>query len=93
MLPPVDGHVLAANPKFEALYRDLCANKLNEDGSSRLDAKALKEKQVAEEVSRCPIHVPRTHRFEGVRNPFGSTHAFLFSLLRRCFSLLLLLPA
>lgn len=51
MLPPMDTTLLAANPKLETLYRDLCANRLNEDGSSRLDAKAVKERQALDEVS------------------------------------------
>lgn len=46
MLPPVDPSVLSANPKFEALYRDLCANKLNPDGSSTFDQKTQKERDV-----------------------------------------------
>jgi len=51
MLPPVEPTTLAANPKFAALYHDLCTNKLNEDGTSRLDPKALKEQQAFGEVS------------------------------------------
>ncbi|KAM0719687.1 hypothetical protein Q7P37_003818 [Cladosporium fusiforme] len=46
MLPPVDPSILSANPKFEALYRDLCTNKLNPDGSSAFDQKAQKERDV-----------------------------------------------
>jgi hypothetical protein len=55
MLPAVDSAVLAANPRFEALYRDLCTNKLNEDGSSRLDAKSLRDRQGVEEVCTFPF--------------------------------------
>ena len=51
MLPPIDTNTSTALPKFDALYCDLCANKLNADGSSKLDAKALKERQVFDEVS------------------------------------------
>ncbi|KAK1055194.1 hypothetical protein LTR74_015844 [Friedmanniomyces endolithicus] len=46
MLPPIESSVLVANPKFEVLYRDLCGNKLNENGSSKLDVKAQKERDV-----------------------------------------------
>lgn len=52
MLPPVDPNVLSANPKFEALYRDLTTNKLNEDGTSKLTAKAQKERESFASVSR-----------------------------------------
>lgn len=51
MLPPVDSGVLVANPKFDALYCDLCTNKLDIDGASRLDAKALKESEDVISVS------------------------------------------
>jgi hypothetical protein len=50
MLPPVDPIIVASNPKFEALYRDLTTNKLNKDGSSRLDVKAQKERDTLREV-------------------------------------------
>ncbi|KAK4636250.1 hypothetical protein CLAFUW4_01925 [Fulvia fulva] len=43
MLPPIQPEILSANPKFDALYRDLCTNKLEHDGTTRLDAKAQKE--------------------------------------------------
>ncbi|KAK1810436.1 hypothetical protein LTR12_015204 [Friedmanniomyces endolithicus] len=49
MLPPVDASVVVANPKFEVLYRDLCANKLNENGTSKLDVKAQKERDALHE--------------------------------------------
>lgn len=51
MLPPVDSTTLSANPRFETLYRDLCTNKLNPDGSSVLDAKVQKERDVFATVS------------------------------------------
>ncbi len=51
MLPPIESSVLVANPKFEVLYSDLCANKLNENGSSKLDVKAQKERDVLRQVS------------------------------------------
>jgi hypothetical protein len=35
MLPPVDSAVLERNPNFDVLYKDLCARKLNPDGSTR----------------------------------------------------------
>jgi len=51
MLPPVDSTTLSANPRFETLYRDLCANKLNPDGSSVLDDKVQKERDIFATVS------------------------------------------
>lgn len=51
MLPPVDSTTLSANPRFETLYRDLCTNKLNPDGSSVLDAKVQKERDIFATVS------------------------------------------
>ncbi|KAI6815767.1 hypothetical protein KC340_g1154 [Hortaea werneckii] len=48
MLPLADTTILGANPKFAALYRDLSSNKLNADGTSKLDAKALKEHEAFE---------------------------------------------
>ncbi|RMY43467.1 hypothetical protein D0864_15840 [Hortaea werneckii] len=50
MLPLADTSVLGANPKFAALYRDLSSNKLNTDGTSKLDAKALKEREALEKL-------------------------------------------
>ncbi|KAK0250331.1 hypothetical protein LTS09_014483 [Friedmanniomyces endolithicus] len=44
MLPPVESSVLVTNPKFEVLYRDLCANKLDKNGTSKLDVKSQKER-------------------------------------------------
>lgn len=49
MLPPVDSETLDANPKFDALYRDLCHNKLEPDGTSKADAKTQKEREAAAE--------------------------------------------
>jgi len=51
MLPPVDSTTLSANPRFETLYRDLCTNKLNPDGSSVLDVKVQKERDIFATVS------------------------------------------
>ena len=51
MLPPVDSSVTSGNPKFDSLYQDLCTNKLNPDGSSALDAKAQKERDIFATVS------------------------------------------
>ncbi|KAK5132064.1 hypothetical protein LTR08_000401 [Meristemomyces frigidus] len=66
MHQPVDASVATANPRFDALYRDLCANKLNADGTSKLDAKALKERQTLEE----DLHQARleTAKREIIRN-------------------------
>ena len=50
MLPPIEPAVATANPKFDALYQDLCTNRLNTDGSSRLDAKAQKEHDALQHV-------------------------------------------
>ncbi|KAF9738056.1 hypothetical protein PMIN06_002922 [Paraphaeosphaeria minitans] len=35
MLPPVDSTILERNSNFDVLYKDLCARKLNPDGSTR----------------------------------------------------------
>lgn len=50
MLPPVDPLILSTNPKFSALYSDLCNNKLNRDGTSKLDAKAQRDHNTVKEV-------------------------------------------
>ena len=51
MLPPVNSSILAEHPKFDALYRDLCDNKLHADGSSQLDLDEIKERKALQEVS------------------------------------------
>jgi hypothetical protein len=51
MFPPVEPDIAASNPKFDALYRDLCTNKLNPDGTTKVDAKAQKERDALAEVS------------------------------------------
>ena len=58
MLPLADTTILGANPKFAALYRDLSSNKLNADGTSKLDAKALKEHEAFEKVSASKTEIP-----------------------------------
>lgn len=51
MLSPVDPTVLSNNPKFNAVYQDLCTNKLNPDGTSKiLDGKVLREREAFAEV-------------------------------------------
>nr|POE46894.1 uncharacterized protein CFP56_00226 [Quercus suber] len=56
MLPPVDPAVLSANPQFEALYTDLCTKKLDTDGTSRLEGKAVKEREAfSEELTKARI--------------------------------------
>lgn len=50
MLPLVDPEVRSSNPKFDALYNDLCNNKLNADGTTKLDAKAQREHDSLSEV-------------------------------------------
>jgi hypothetical protein len=52
MLPPVESSVLASNPSFDVLYRDLCTNKLNVDGTTRTDAKQQKEREAFNEVMK-----------------------------------------
>lgn len=52
MLPPVDPEILSANPQFDALYRDLCSNKVEEDGTTKIDAKAQKERDAFKEDLR-----------------------------------------
>ena len=52
MILSVDPEVLSANPQFGALYRDLSANKLNEDGTTKVDAKTQKERDGFKEELR-----------------------------------------
>lgn len=52
MLPPTDPELLNANPQFDALYRDLCSNKLEADGTTKIDAKAQKERDNFKEELR-----------------------------------------
>ncbi|KAK5175221.1 uncharacterized protein LTR77_000358 [Saxophila tyrrhenica] len=49
MLPPIEPEVASANPKFDALYRDLCSNKLGANGTSVVDGKAQKERETLNE--------------------------------------------
>ncbi|WPH04993.1 Hypothetical protein R9X50_00789100 [Acrodontium crateriforme] len=44
MLPPVDPVILSANPRFEALYREICLKRLNQDGTTRVEANSKAEK-------------------------------------------------
>ncbi|KAK5724177.1 hypothetical protein LTR17_013559 [Elasticomyces elasticus] len=62
MLPPVDLEVLAVNPKFDTLYRDLCTTKLNEDATTQLDVKVNKEHDALREELR------RTHLEDAKRD-------------------------
>lgn len=55
MLPAIEPVVLASNPQFEALYTDLCTKKLDDDGTSRLESKAVAERESFREVSRCRL--------------------------------------
>lgn len=50
MLPAVAQDVLSANPNFDALYRDLCVNKLNVNATTRIDPKVQKERNAFDEV-------------------------------------------
>ncbi|KAI9839579.1 MAG: hypothetical protein M1819_002205 [Sarea resinae] len=65
MLPPVDPAVLAKNPQFEKLYKQLISSKLNPDGSTKGSSAqesrdAIKEemKNAEEEAAKC--HIIRT---------------------------------
>ncbi|KAK3696138.1 hypothetical protein LTR37_018109 [Vermiconidia calcicola] len=61
MLPPVEKAVNSSNPKFEALYNDLCNNKLNIDGTSKLDAKAQKERDgLSEELRKARVDTAKS---------------------------------
>jgi hypothetical protein len=51
MLLAVNKEVLDGNPKFEALYRDLCNNKLQVDGTTKPDGAAQKDRDAFNEVS------------------------------------------
>lgn len=62
MLPPVDPEVLSANPQFDALYRDLCSNKLEEDGTTKIDAKAQKERDAFQgELRKARVSAAKQH--------------------------------
>lgn len=50
MLPPLDPTTALNNPRFEALYNDLCKNKLKSDGTSLLDIEAQKTRDNFESV-------------------------------------------
>lgn len=61
MLPPVEPAVFERNPNFEVLYKDLCARKLNVDGSTRdtkkqrMHAEIRQVRQNAEPGSLCGV--------------------------------------
>jgi hypothetical protein len=65
MLPPIDSDVRSSNPKFDALYNDLCNNKLYPDATTKLDAKAQRERDTLSEVR--------------VESPNGKRHMLLTS--------------
>ena len=46
MLPPVDSATLEHNPGLHSLYSDLCARKLNPDGSTRDIKKQRKQNEM-----------------------------------------------
>ncbi|KJY00155.1 hypothetical protein TI39_contig340g00020 [Zymoseptoria brevis] len=61
MLLPVESETATANAKFDALYRDLCTNKLNPDGSTKLDVKAQKERDaLADDLNKARVSVARS---------------------------------
>ena len=68
MLPPVEPAVLERNPNFEVLYKDLCARKLNPDGSTR-DTKKQRMHAEIRQVRRKPragsflTLLPLSHKF------------------------------
>ncbi len=67
MLLPIEPAIAQANPKFEVLYRDLCNNKLNSDGTSVVDGKAQKERETLSQV--CNVVYDEAVVFRsGVRN-------------------------
>lgn len=50
MLALIDPNTLSSNPKFNALYSDLCNNKFNADGTSQLPAKAQRDRDAVGNV-------------------------------------------
>lgn len=50
MLPPIEPEIASTNPKFDALYRDLCSNKLHSDGTTKVDPNPQKERDALSEV-------------------------------------------
>lgn len=62
MIAPLDPPTAAAYPKFDALYQDLTAKRLNADGTSKLNAKAANERDILGEVgdqSRSSSTIPK----------------------------------
>lgn len=50
MLVPIEPAIVSANPKFGALYGDLCANKLYANGTTKLDTKAQNDRDAFSKV-------------------------------------------
>jgi hypothetical protein len=85
MLLPLEPEVAAANPKFDALYRDLCTNKLNSDRTSRLDAQAQKERDALAEVGKHATSSPEREsndRMHGLTNVVQDLHKARVSAAR-----------
>lgn len=62
MLPPVEPEIATANPKFDALYRDLCSNKISDDGTSKIvDVNVQKERDAFDEVPYLAIPQDSKH--------------------------------
>ncbi|KAL1606706.1 hypothetical protein SLS60_004113 [Paraconiothyrium brasiliense] len=58
MLPPVDTTILERNPNFEVLYKDLCARKLNPDGSTRDTKKQRIHGEIRQTLTTLPTRSP-----------------------------------
>lgn len=66
MLRPVDPDTLSANARFGTLYQDLCNNKLNPDGTSKLDAKAQRDRDGLSEVFQIPISPAKRRSLDSI---------------------------
>jgi hypothetical protein len=64
MVPVVDPATLSTHPKFDALYRDICNNKLNVDGSTAVDEKAKKERAAFAQVQRAQVPMDNRCRYQ-----------------------------
>ncbi|KAK4552834.1 hypothetical protein LTR86_010168 [Recurvomyces mirabilis] len=60
MLPPVPNEVLISNPKFAVLYQDLSHNRLQQDGTSKPDSRAMQEHDQLQK----DLHKARTEAYK-----------------------------
>ncbi|GAW22201.1 hypothetical protein ANO14919_117360 [Xylariales sp. No.14919] len=61
MLPPIDGNVLKANPRFEKLYNTITTSILNPDASTKLDPSTKQHDAVRQELKAYRLKAARVH--------------------------------